>query len=82
MKDQLLLTPEELNVSAVPLLEVLVLLIDPKLLWGCKIVGYLFQNNSFSLLREIILTGKVNLLKSNYFIICQIIRCLRNMGVS
>ncbi|XP_061360254.1 E3 ubiquitin-protein ligase UPL6-like isoform X2 [Gastrolobium bilobum] len=60
LKDQLLLTPEELNMSAIPLLEALVLLIDPKLSWSCNIVGYLFQNNAFSLLREIILTGKDN----------------------
>lgn len=59
MKNQLLLTPEESNASAIPLLEVLVLLIDPKLPWSCKIVGYLSQNNAFGLLREIILTGKV-----------------------
>jgi len=59
LKGQLLLTPEELNVSAVPLLEVLVLLIDSKLPWSCKIVEYLFRNNALGLLREIILTGKV-----------------------
>ncbi|XP_061370457.1 E3 ubiquitin-protein ligase UPL6-like isoform X2 [Gastrolobium bilobum] len=60
LKDQLLLTPKESNVSAIPLLEVLVLLIDPKLPWSCTIVGHLFQNNALSLLREIILTGKDN----------------------
>ncbi|KAK7388042.1 hypothetical protein VNO78_22844 [Psophocarpus tetragonolobus] len=60
LKDQLLLTPEELDVPAIPLLEVLVLLVDPKLPWSCKIVEYLFQNNAVSLLREIILTGKDN----------------------
>ncbi|TKY54285.1 E3 ubiquitin-protein ligase UPL6 [Spatholobus suberectus] len=65
LKDQLLLTPEELNVSAIPLLEVLVLLIDPKLPWSCKIVEYLFQNNAVGLVREIILTGKDN--AENYF---------------
>ncbi|KAG4401280.1 hypothetical protein GLYMA_07G235800v4 [Glycine max] len=65
LKDQLLLTPEELNVSAIPLLEVLVLLIDPKLPWSCKIVEYLIQNNAVGLLREIILTGKDN--AENYF---------------
>ncbi|CAJ1940760.1 unnamed protein product [Sphenostylis stenocarpa] len=59
LKDQLLLTPEELNVSAIPLLEVLVLLIDSKLPWSCKIVEHLFQNNALGLLREIILTGKI-----------------------
>ncbi|XP_057750940.1 E3 ubiquitin-protein ligase UPL6 [Arachis stenosperma] len=65
LKDQLLLSPEELDASAVPLLEVIVLLIDPKLPWSCKIVGYLFQNNALGLLREIILTGKDN--AENYF---------------
>ncbi|KAF7836898.1 E3 ubiquitin-protein ligase UPL6 isoform X1 [Senna tora] len=60
LKDQLFLTPRESNASAIPLLEVLVLLIDPKLPWSCKIVGYLFQNNAFALLREIILAGKDN----------------------
>ncbi|KAL5097808.1 hypothetical protein RYX36_002135 [Vicia faba] len=60
LKDQLLLTPKESNASAIPLLEVLVLLIDLKLPWSCKIVGYLSQNNGFSLLREIVLTGKGN----------------------
>lgn len=59
LKDQLLLTPKESTASAIPLLEVLVLLIDPKLPWSCKIVGHLSQNNAFGLLREIILTGKV-----------------------
>ncbi|CAJ1963098.1 unnamed protein product [Sphenostylis stenocarpa] len=60
LKDQLLLTLKESTASAIPLLEVLVLLIDPKLPWSCKIVGCLSQNNAFSLLREIILTGKDN----------------------
>ncbi|KAL2960388.1 hypothetical protein AAZX31_17G036600 [Glycine max] len=60
LKDQLLLTPEELNVSAIPLLEVLVLLIDPKLPWSCNLVQYLIQNNGVGLLREIVLTGKDN----------------------
>ncbi|XP_028786892.1 E3 ubiquitin-protein ligase UPL6 [Neltuma alba] len=60
LKDQLLLTSKESNASALPLLEVLVLLIDPKLPWSCKIVGYLFQKNAFALLREIILTAKDN----------------------
>ncbi|KAK2448472.1 E3 ubiquitin-protein ligase UPL7 [Trifolium repens] len=58
LKDQLLLTPKDCNASAIPLLEVLLLLIDLKLPWSCKIVGYLSQNNGFGLLREIILTGK------------------------
>ncbi|RDY09330.1 E3 ubiquitin-protein ligase UPL6 [Mucuna pruriens] len=65
LKDQLLLTPEELNVSAIPLLEVLVLLIDTNLPWSCTIVEYLFQNNALGLLREIVFTGKDN--AENYF---------------
>ncbi|XP_020205693.1 E3 ubiquitin-protein ligase UPL6 [Cajanus cajan] len=60
LKDQLLLTTKESNASAIPLLEVLVLLIDPKLPWSCRIVGSVSQNNAFGLLREIILTGKDN----------------------
>jgi ubiquitin-protein ligase E3 C len=35
------------------------LLIDPKLPWACKVVGYLLQRNAFALFREIVLTGKV-----------------------
>ncbi|XP_047166251.1 E3 ubiquitin-protein ligase UPL6-like isoform X3 [Vigna umbellata] len=68
LKGQLLLTPKELNVSAVPLLEVLVLLIDSKLPWSCKIVEYLFRNNALGLLREIILTGKGNDAENNFSI--------------
>ncbi|XP_057430179.1 E3 ubiquitin-protein ligase UPL6 [Lotus japonicus] len=66
LKDQLLLTSKKSNASAIPLLEVLVLLIDPKLPWSCKIVGYLSQNNAFSLLREIVLTGKDNVESCGY----------------
>ncbi|KAG4942304.1 hypothetical protein JHK82_046507 [Glycine max] len=46
--------------NAIPLLEVLVLLIDPKLPWSCNLVQYLIQNNGVGLLREIVLTGKDN----------------------
>ncbi|XP_019419938.1 PREDICTED: E3 ubiquitin-protein ligase UPL6-like isoform X2 [Lupinus angustifolius] len=60
LKDQLLSTPEESTTSTIPLLEVLVLLLDAKLPWGCKVVGYLCQNNAFGLLRQIILTEKDN----------------------
>ncbi|KAE9599205.1 putative aminoacyltransferase, E1 ubiquitin-activating enzyme [Lupinus albus] len=60
LMDQLLSTPNDSASSAIPLLEVLVLLLDLKLPWSCKIVGYLCQNNAFGLLREIILTGKDN----------------------
>lgn len=68
--------------SAIPLLEVLVLLIDPKLPWSCKIVEYLIQNNAVGLLREIILTGKVIFFRNklSHYLIDYM--CLRNMGVS
>ena len=59
LKDQLLVTPMDSSAPAILLLEVVVLLIDPKLPWSCKIVGYLLQKNVFSLLREIVLMGKV-----------------------
>ena len=64
LKDQLLLTLKESNASAIPLLEIIVLLIDLKLPWSCVIVGYFSQNNGFALLRQIILTGKV----TKYFV--------------
>ncbi|WCJ23245.1 E3 ubiquitin-protein ligase UPL6 [Euphorbia peplus] len=60
LKDQLLMTPRESSEPAVVLLEVLALLIDQKLPWACKIVGYLLQRNAFVLFREIVLTGKEN----------------------
>ncbi|KAJ7980436.1 E3 ubiquitin-protein ligase UPL6 [Quillaja saponaria] len=58
LKNQLLLAPEEFGMSTIPLLEVVVLLIDSKLPWSCKIVGYLLQRNAFTLFREVVLTGK------------------------
>ena len=56
---QLFATPEESNTYTIVLLEAVVLLIDPKLPWVCKTVGYLLQKKAFSLFRDIILTGKV-----------------------
>lgn len=53
--------------SAIPLLEVLVLLIDPKLPWSCNLVQYLIQNNGVGLLREIVLTGKVIFFRNKFF---------------
>jgi len=47
------------SLTATLLLEAVVLLIDPKLPWACKVVGYLLQRNAFALFREIVLTGKV-----------------------
>lgn len=61
MKDQLLMTPWESSEPAVVLLEVVVLLIDQKLPWACKIVSYLLQRNAFTLFREIVLVGKVSI---------------------
>ncbi|KAI9194675.1 hypothetical protein LWI28_008103 [Acer negundo] len=58
LKDQLLVTPEESSESTTLLLEAVVLLIDPKLPWVCKIVSYFLQRNAFTLLRELVLTGK------------------------
>ncbi|KAK8578412.1 hypothetical protein V6N13_116257 [Hibiscus sabdariffa] len=61
LKDQLLMTTEESSASAIILLQALLLLLDPKLPWACKAVGYLMQRNVFSLFREIILTVKENI---------------------
>ncbi|XWS38900.1 hypothetical protein CRYUN_Cryun18bG0002900 [Craigia yunnanensis] len=59
LKDQLLMIPEESSASTAILLQALVLLLDPKLPWACKTVGYLMQRNVFSLFREVVLTVKV-----------------------
>ncbi|KAE8698312.1 E3 ubiquitin-protein ligase UPL6 [Hibiscus syriacus] len=61
LKDQLLMTAEESSASATILLQVLVLLLDPKLPRACKTVGYLMQRNVFSLFREVILAAKENM---------------------
>ncbi|XVF62396.1 hypothetical protein PTKIN_Ptkin09bG0004200 [Pterospermum kingtungense] len=61
LKDQLLMTPEEASASTTILLQALVLLLDPKLPWACKTVGYLMQGNVFYLFREVILTIKENI---------------------
>ncbi|KAL5782068.1 hypothetical protein ACOSP7_007097 [Xanthoceras sorbifolium] len=58
LKDQLLATPQESSETTTLLLEAVVLLIDPELPWVCKTVGYLLQRNAFTLLRELVLTGK------------------------
>jgi ubiquitin-protein ligase E3 C len=49
---------KEYSRSSDILLEAVVLLINPRLPWACKTVGYLFQRNIFILLREIILVEK------------------------
>lgn len=63
--NQLFLTSDKSSTSTILLLEAVVMLVDPKLPWSCKIVGYLLQRNTYNLLREIILTGKV-CFKSNW----------------
>lgn len=47
------------NMPTVLLLDAVVLLIDPKLPWACKTVRYLSERSTITLLREIVLTGKV-----------------------
>lgn len=59
IKNQIFATPEESSTCTSVLLEAVGLLIDPKLPWVCKTVGYLLQQKAFTLFREIILTGKV-----------------------
>ncbi|XP_068658404.1 E3 ubiquitin-protein ligase UPL6 isoform X2 [Aristolochia californica] len=39
------------------LLGAVLLLINPRVPWVCKVIGYLLQKNSFALLRDIVLTG-------------------------
>ncbi|KAI8561897.1 hypothetical protein RHMOL_Rhmol04G0377700 [Rhododendron molle] len=56
--DQLFLTSHKSSTPTILLLEAVVMLIDPRLPWSCKIVGYLLQRNTYNLFREIILTGK------------------------
>ncbi|KAL7178360.1 hypothetical protein ACSBR2_031501 [Camellia fascicularis] len=58
LKDQLFMTSDKSSTLTILLLEAVVMLIDPALPWSCKIVGYLLQRNTYSLLREIVLTGK------------------------
>ncbi|XP_028115773.1 E3 ubiquitin-protein ligase UPL6-like isoform X1 [Camellia sinensis] len=58
LKDQLFRTSDESSTSTILLLEAVAMLIDPRLPWSCKIAGYLFQRNTYTLLREIVLTGK------------------------
>ncbi|KAK9288799.1 hypothetical protein L1049_017264 [Liquidambar formosana] len=58
LKDQLLMSSEKSSTSTILLLEAVVMLINPKLPWVCKVVGYLLERNAYTLLRDIILTGK------------------------
>ncbi|KAA8531179.1 hypothetical protein F0562_005907 [Nyssa sinensis] len=57
LKDQLMAS-EKSRTSIILLLEAVVMLIDPKLPWACKIVGYLLQRNTYTSLREIVLSWK------------------------
>ncbi|KAF8401270.1 hypothetical protein HHK36_012203 [Tetracentron sinense] len=61
LKDQLLMSSDFSSIPTIILLETVVILTDPKLPWVCKIVGYLSQRNTFSLIRDIVLTGKQSL---------------------
>lgn len=61
LKDKCLMSSEKSSSSTILLLEAIVMLIDPKLPWVCKIVGYLLQQNAYTMLREIILTWKENM---------------------
>ncbi|XP_057476366.1 E3 ubiquitin-protein ligase UPL6-like isoform X1 [Actinidia eriantha] len=58
LKDQLFMTADKTSAPIILFLETVVMLIDPRLPWSCKIVGYLLQRNTYSKLREIVLTGK------------------------
>ncbi|PSR97874.1 E3 ubiquitin-protein like [Actinidia chinensis var. chinensis] len=58
LKDQLFMTSDKISAPTILFLEAVVMLIDPRLPWSCKIVGYLLQRNTYSLLREIVLIGK------------------------
>ncbi|KAK1291619.1 E3 ubiquitin-protein ligase UPL6 [Acorus calamus] len=57
LKDQLPMSPKFSTMPVVILQEAVCTLIDPNLPWLCSVVGYLYQKKTYSLLREIILTG-------------------------
>ncbi|KAL8161899.1 hypothetical protein V2J09_013388 [Rumex salicifolius] len=57
-KEELFLKPQHSDSPTVVLLEAVKILIDPELPWACKTVGHLINKNMFSLLREIVLSGK------------------------
>nr|XP_043633953.1 E3 ubiquitin-protein ligase UPL6 isoform X2 [Erigeron canadensis] len=57
-KGQLLSTSLDLNAPTNILLKAAKLLMD-QLPWGCKVVGYLLQQNIYRIFREIIVTGKM-----------------------
>ena len=67
LKDQLFMTSDKISAPTILFLEAVVMLIDPRLPWSCKIVGYLLQRNTYSLLREIVLIGKVHFVSNWLF---------------
>ncbi|XP_052208292.1 E3 ubiquitin-protein ligase UPL6-like isoform X2 [Diospyros lotus] len=61
LKDQLFMTSDNFSTSIILLLETVAMLIDSRLPWSCKTVGYLLQRNTYTLFREIVLMGKLPL---------------------
>ncbi|KAL9690863.1 hypothetical protein QQ045_011275 [Rhodiola kirilowii] len=61
LKDQIGMSCKNSGMPVVILLQAALMLLDPKLPWSCKVVGYLLQKNTLSLIREITLTGKESL---------------------
>ncbi|XP_030468851.1 E3 ubiquitin-protein ligase UPL6 [Syzygium oleosum] len=57
-RDQLITTSSESSQPITLLLEAVALLIDPRLPWVCKTVGYLLQGSVFAKSREIVLAGQ------------------------
>ncbi|KAI6685132.1 hypothetical protein NL676_031045 [Syzygium grande] len=57
-RDQLITTSSESSQPMTLLLEAVALLIDPRLPWVCKAVGYLLQGSVFAKSREIVLAGQ------------------------
>ncbi|XP_022138444.1 E3 ubiquitin-protein ligase UPL6 [Momordica charantia] len=57
-RDQLFAAPKNSNSSTTLLLDAVVILLQPKLPWVCKIVGYFLERNAYVLIRDIALTGK------------------------
>uniref|UniRef100_A0A2P2KLS9 HECT-type E3 ubiquitin transferase n=1 Tax=Rhizophora mucronata TaxID=61149 RepID=A0A2P2KLS9_RHIMU len=60
LRDPLLMTPMESNFPLALFLEAVIVFLDPKLPWACKVVGYLLQRNTFFLFRGIVLAVKDN----------------------
>ncbi|GMH28043.1 hypothetical protein Nepgr_029886 [Nepenthes gracilis] len=58
LKERLWVTSQNSDMPTIILLEAVNMLIDPKLPWACKIVGYLAKRNAFTMFREVILTWK------------------------